>query len=149
MKGVRGFSIGNQLGKGKEYCLTHGDCKRGSVTHLYKTWRKIKARCKSQSPRTKPYYFDRGIKVCDEWMDYIVFKEWALANGYNEELTIDRIDNDKGYSPDNCRFVTFQEQAWNRRSNLIKKRAQNPINEWNDLKPVKPSSEWNFKNKVA
>ena len=58
--------------------------------------------------------------MCDEWYyDYEKFKEWALNNGYSDELTIDRIDNSKGYSPDNCRWVTPKEQANNRTSNTI------------------------------
>ncbi len=62
----------------------------------------------------------RDIEMCDEWLnDYTKFREWSLNNGYSDELQIDRIDNTKGYSPDNCRWVTVKENQNNRRSNVI------------------------------
>ena len=69
-------------------------------------------------PQAKDYVL-RGIGVCAEWNDYAKFHEWAMANGYDDELTIDRIDNDKGYSPSNCRWVTLKEQQSNKRSNHV------------------------------
>lgn len=64
------------------------------------------------------YYKGRGIEVCQEWRSFPVFEEWALSNGYVKGLQLDRIDPDKGYSPDNCRFVTPHENALNRRSSI-------------------------------
>lgn len=62
----------------------------------------------------------KGVTICKEWEnDYLNFREWAINNGYNDSLTIDRIDNNKGYQPDNCRWVTIKEQANNRRNNHI------------------------------
>lgn len=61
-----------------------------------------------------------GVTICEEWEnDYLAFKEWALTHGYEDHLTIDRIDNDKGYSPENCRWVDAKAQANNRRNNRI------------------------------
>lgn len=61
-----------------------------------------------------------GVTICEEWENnYLAFREWALSHGYNDSLTIDRIDNSKGYSPDNCRWVTPKQQANNRTSNVV------------------------------
>lgn len=62
------------------------------------------------------YYGALGITICDEWLnDFSTFANWSLANGYTDELTIDRKDNTRGYSPDNCRWITIQEQQRNKR----------------------------------
>jgi hypothetical protein len=81
-------------------------------SHLCKLWRSLKHRT-SEKGIDRHRYFDRGITVCEEWKNnWFSFREWALTNGYKKELQIDRIDNNKGYSPDNCRFVTqFENQA--------------------------------------
>jgi hypothetical protein len=82
-------------------------------TKIHEVWKEMKRRCKGKYPKTKSY-LERGIKPCPEWEDAKPFLDWALANGYQEGLQLDRIDNDKGYSPDNCRFVTPRENANNR-----------------------------------
>jgi hypothetical protein len=64
-------------------------------------------------------YGGRGIKVCEEWHDFKAFYDWAVANGYRDNLTIDRIDNNRGYEPGNCRWVTRSVQAKNRRSTRL------------------------------
>ena len=87
----------------------HGMC----GTRLYSVWQNMKCRCENNKN-----YAGRNIKVCDEWKcDFISFKNWALANGYSDQLQLDRIDNDGNYEPDNCRWVTRTENNRNKRTN--------------------------------
>lgn len=95
---------------------THGKTK----TRLFPIWQSMKDRCYCQTHHAYKYYGERGITVCDEWRyDFQKFYEWAIANGYDEnastwQCTIDRIDNDKGYSPYNCRWVDMKVQNNNK-----------------------------------
>jgi hypothetical protein len=87
---------------------------------LYRIWAEMKARCCNPKQQFFHRYGGRGITVCEEWIDdFKAFHDWAMDNGYREGLQIDRIDNNKGYFPDNCRFVTCQENANNKETNLM------------------------------
>lgn len=87
------------------------------IYHIYSA---MKQRCYNENSLSFPNYGGRGIKMCDDWYNSPdSFIEWAYNNGYADELTLDRIDNDKGYYPENCRWVTYKEQANNKRNNII------------------------------
>ena len=89
-------------------------------TRLYHIWVGIKYRCNNKKAKCYSDYGGRGIKICKEWQDdYCRFKNWALNNGYKEELSIDRIDNNGNYEPNNCRWVTAKIQANNKRNNVV------------------------------
>ena len=100
-----------------EVHTTHGE----SQTRLYAIWADMLARTgvhKGAPERDKHNYQYRGIKVCDEWLVFENFRDWALSHGYKDDLQIDRRDNDKGYCPENCRWVTPKENANNRRNTI-------------------------------
>lgn len=91
---------------------THGE----TGTRLYRIWKAMHTRC--YNPRFIMYrhYGGRGIDICDDWKNsYRSFRAWAISHGYSDNLSIDRIDNDKGYSPENCRWVTMADQNKNKR----------------------------------
>ena len=83
---------------------------RGEYDRLYRIWKAMRCRCRN--PHFKEYYRygGRGISICEEWDDYAVFQNWAYANGYKDNLTIDRINNDGDYCSENCRWITLKEQ---------------------------------------
>lgn len=107
----------------RERAIKHGDAitPDKSLQRLYRIWQNMKARCSENSGfETQKNYRLRGITMCSEWeANYSLFKEWALANGYRGDLTIDRRDNNKGYSPNNCRWATRSQQSRNTRRNKI------------------------------
>ena len=79
----------------------------------------MKARCLNRNHDMYPYYGGRGITVCEEWLAFEPFMEWAVASGYADGLTLDRIDNNDGYCPENCRWTTMKVQGNNRRDNHV------------------------------
>lgn len=90
----------------------HGD----SRTRLYKIWQIMKDRCSNPNAPDYKYYGGRGITVCKDWINnYLIFKIWAMANGYADNLTIDRINYKGNYEPNNCQWITLSEntkKAW-------------------------------------
>lgn len=92
----------------------------GSDTNLYMRWHKMKVRCNNPKAQNYKRYGGRGIRICDEWKNsFAAFRDWALSSGYKEGLTLDRIDVNGNYCPENCRWITNKEQQRNRRNNLI------------------------------
>lgn len=86
--------------------MTHGL----SNTRLYSIFQNMKQRCYNPNDPKYGSYGGKGIAICQEWLDdFEVFYDWAMANGYRDDLTIDRKDNHKGYSPDNCRWITMKQ----------------------------------------
>ena len=94
-------------------CLHHDlAIHHGTGTRLYQTYRNMMNRCYRKDTDSYPLYGGVGIGVCDEWRgDFAAFREWAMANGYTDELTIERKDNSKDYSPDNCEWATTKQQS--------------------------------------
>lgn len=94
---------------------THGMSRTG----FYEQYRGMIKRCTDPNAINFADYGGRGIAVCDEWKRFEAFRDWAIASGWREGLTLDRIDNDGPYSPTNCRWVTSEAQQRNKRSNLM------------------------------
>ena len=118
---------------------THGFC----GTRLYNIWGLMVQRCYNQNVPCYEAYGGRGIGICLEWReDFQAFYEWAMGNGYKENLTIDRIDNNKGYSPDNCRWVTRKVQANNTRRNhyITHNGETHTLSEWAGFLGLNPDT---------
>lgn len=111
-----------------------------SKTRLYNIWKMMRKRCRCENRSDYKYYGGKGVKVCEEWdnTDYgfECFKAWAMRNGYKEDLTIDRIDTNGDYCPENCRWITMRMQHYNRTN------TKNPIPDNINLKTL------TYKNKT-
>lgn len=116
----------------------HGE----SNTRLYSIHKKIKSRCYDSNNNRYSDYGGRGIEVCEEWQKFEPFRDWALANGYRDDLTIDRIDVDGNYEPSNCRWATNQRQQNNRRDNhyITYNGETHTIAEWAHLIGIKENT---------
>lgn len=130
-EGVKGCGC-THYKKVSESRKTHGM----TNTRLYSIWAGMKSRCYNKNEAAYKNYGGRGITVCEEWKNnFESFYEWSLKNGYSDSLTIDRIENDKGYSPENCRWATNIEQVRNRRCALLYtiNGKEKTLKEWCDI----------------
>ena len=120
-------------------CFKHGF----SGDRLYGIWNNMKNRCNNPNIKKYETYGGRGISVCKDWENsFLNFYIWSMNNGYNKDLTIDRIDVNGNYEPNNCRWVTNKEQARNTRRNrvLTYNNETHCVSEWAEIKNIKPST---------
>jgi len=103
-----------EFNTGNKNNMKHG----GSKTKLYNVWCSIKQRILNPNNYDYSNYGGRGITICNEWLEFIPFRDWALSNGYKENLQINRINNDGNYEPSNCDFVPIKENLRNRRNTI-------------------------------
>lgn len=128
----------------------------GSTSKLRSVWAKMISRCYRKGDKEYPRYGERGIKVCEEWKEYGNFYKWAISAGYDEDAkrgvcTLDRIDNNGNYSPENCRFTTMKRQSNNRRDNQILEfdGEMHTVSEWAEIKGIKIGTLWKRVNKLG
>jgi hypothetical protein len=117
---------GGNIGRGIKSCgcarksgtyvhKKHGFASHKAYDKLYHTWNAMKGRCYNSNSKDFPHYGARGIRICDEWLsDFMSFRNWSLNNGFANDLTIDRIDVNGNYCPQNCRWITVAEQNRNK-----------------------------------
>jgi hypothetical protein len=119
---------------GSRYGLSHGMYN----TRLYRIWRGMRNRCNNSNDKKYYLYGKRGICICDEWNEFIKFKDWSLSNGYCDDLSIDRMNSNGNYEPSNCRWSTIIEQNNNKRTNKIVEidGVKHTIAEWSAITGV-------------
>lgn len=128
-------------------CEYHGKSK----TKLYKVWIDMRARCNRPSHHSYGRYGGRGIYVCSEWESFTIFYEWAYSHGYREGLEIDRINNDSGYNPDNCRWCTRKVNDNNRSTcRFIEYNGEtHTLKEWCEILSIKYDTACKRLNKLG
>ena len=107
----------------QKFLIKHGE----SYTKLHKVWSSMKKRCLNLNDKGYQDYGGRGITICDEWLEFIPFRDWAINNGYKEGLQINRINNDGNYEPDNCNWISHKENGRNTRRCKINMGIANEI----------------------
>lgn len=117
---------------------THGDTTSQGNKRLLSIWKHMIKRCEDQAVREYKNYGARGIVVCDAWHNYPTFKDWAINNGYEKILTLDRINVNGNYCPENCRWITQKAQANNMRTNrlLTYNGETHTMSEWADIMDI-------------
>ena len=137
------LNIENKIGN--KYSITHNE----SRTRLYHTWQKMKQRCYDKNTKEYKWYGARGIGIHVEWMDYVKFSNWAKENGYKKYLTIDRIDNNGDYEPNNCKWSTTKEQNRNKTTTrFIKLNGEKKsLGEWGEILKIPMSTMVNRANR--
>lgn len=130
---------------------------QGKDKRIYKLWSHLKDRCYCKNNKDYKHYGNRGITICESWKhNFINFYSWALSNGYSDNLSIDRIDVNGNYEPDNCRWVTAKQQARNRRNNkfITYNGETHCISEWAEIIGIERKCleyrvrKWNDLNRI-
>ena len=133
----------------KEYDIAKNTIHGKRYHRLYNIWCKIKERCHNPNSKAYSRYGGRGIKLCQEWDEnFENFYIWACENGYNTNLTIDRIDNNQGYSPDNCRWATTKTQNNNTSQNRYFTVNEKTMTQrqWEELLGLPRGKLWKIRN---
>lgn len=122
----------------KERATKHGHASNGADTRIYRIWHGMKNRCHNKNVKDYENYGGRGIKVCEEWLEFKNFLNWSLENGYMDNLQLDRKDVNGNYCPDNCRFVTNKANCNNRRNNTLVtiNNKTKTLSEWSDISGI-------------
>lgn len=122
-QGKRDKSCGCNKGIGNKNSFKHGS----SFSRLYNIWHGILKRCNNPNSHAYSDYGGRGITICPEWLKFIPFRDWSLSNGYQENLTIDRKDNDGNYEPNNCQWISLEKNSQKKRTTKINLEIANEI----------------------
>ena len=129
----------------KKYITERNTTHNLSKHPLHNIWQHIKKRCYNKNTPQYDDYGGRGIKICDEWLnDFKAFYDWAIDNGYKKGLSIDRINNNGNYEPNNCRWATRKEQNNNTRRNfyITYNNETHTLAEWAEIKNINSKTLW-------